>query len=210
MPSIDDQQVDREAERERGLERPAVRRRTTTATAARHRSRCRNAALAMLMINIGTRGRDHRRHDPAMAIENRRARREEQHGEADDRKRQRRDQPVEPQDHRADDRHRVCEPSSGPLLAAAAAINASVINAAVVPRAPSSISTAAPARNAAICASGPRCCRSHGPHGGLGDGPDRRLIRSSTPPGLHKSVICCIKRSTRAMQIQRSRRPPDQ
>src|SRR5687767_10627848 len=50
----------------------------------------------------------------------------------------------------------VWEPRSGPLFAAAVAINASVINAAVVPRAPRNISTAAPIRNAVVCASAPR------------------------------------------------------
>ena len=60
-----------------------------------------------------------------------------------------------------------CDPSSGPLLAAAVAINASVISAAVVPCAPSNISTRAPARNAVICASGPRWSRNHALHGCL-------------------------------------------
>src|SRR5687767_4668098 len=50
----------------------------------------------------------------------------------------------------------VWKPTSGPLFAAAVAINASVINAAVVPRAPRNISTAAPIRNAVVCASAPR------------------------------------------------------
>ena len=51
----------------------------------------------------------------------------------------------------------ACVPISGPLLAVAVAISASVISVAVVPCAPSASNTPAPARKAIICDSGPRC-----------------------------------------------------
>ncbi len=64
--------------------------------------------------------------------------REVQHGEADDRERQRGDQPVEDEQQRPDHRDdRFARRAAGPLFAAAVAISASVINVAVVPRAPS-------------------------------------------------------------------------
>ncbi len=59
------------------------------------------------------------------------------------------------------------DPSSGPLLATPVATIASVINAAVAPRAPNATSTIAPATNAAICKSAPRCSRNQIPRASL-------------------------------------------
>ena len=55
-------------------------------------------------------------------------------------------------------------PSKGPPLAAPVTPSASVISAAVEPWVPSARRTPAPARNAVICDSGPRCWRNHVAH----------------------------------------------
>ena len=94
-------------------------------------------------------------------------------------------------------------PSSGPPLATAVAISASVVSVAVVPLAPRNSNVAAPARNAAPCERGPRWSRSHGPSVPLPvdqmAGCSSVMVRASPPAS---SIVIVLPGRSRCMSRQ--------